>query len=78
MTDMDCNEVLHRLWIYIDGEADLTISNDLEIHIKECLHCRQHADFEVKLRRLIQSKCRGERAPQQLRAALARLLSDLP
>ena len=77
MSDMDCNEVLHRLWIYIDGEADLTISQDLEIHIKECLHCRQHADFEVKLRQLIQSKCRGERAPQQLRAALARLLSDL-
>jgi mycothiol system anti-sigma-R factor len=74
MSEMDCNEVLERLWAYLDGEADATICVDLQIHIEECLHCRQQADFEVRLRRLIQSKCRGERAPQTLRAQLARML----
>ena len=78
MSGVDCNEVLQRLYTYLDGEADETICDDLEVHIQQCLHCRQHADFEVKLRKLIQSKCRGERAPQQLRADLARLLSSLP
>jgi anti-sigma factor (TIGR02949 family) len=78
MSGVDCNEVLQRLWIYLDGEADETVCHDLEIHIQKCLHCQHHADFEVKLRQLVQSKCRGERAPQQLRAHLARLLSDLP
>jgi anti-sigma factor (TIGR02949 family) len=74
MSDVDCNVVLERLWAYLDGETDEPLCHDLEVHIEKCLHCRQHADFEVRLRRLIQAKCRGERAPRTLRVQLARIL----
>jgi len=74
MSQPDCNDVLERLWVYLDGEADEGVCQDLQTHIELCLRCRHHADFEVRLRQVIQSKCRGERAPQQLRENLARLL----
>ncbi|MDR7486788.1 MAG: mycothiol system anti-sigma-R factor [Armatimonadota bacterium] len=78
MGEMDCDEVLERLWAYLDGEDDETSHVDLRIHIERCLHCRDHADFEARLRQIIQAKCRGERAPDYLRANLIRLLGWTP
>lgn len=75
MSEVDCNAVLKRLWAFLDGEADEASCRELEAHIEACLHCRNHADFERRLRAVIQVKCRGERAPLALRAALDRLLS---
>jgi anti-sigma factor (TIGR02949 family) len=75
MKAIDCNEVLERLWAYLDGEAAEAECQDLEDHIARCLGCRHHADFEVRLRQAIQSKCLTERAPQKLREDLYRLLS---
>lgn len=75
MSDVDCNAVLKRLWAFLDGEADEASSSELEAHIEACLHCSNHADFERRLRAVIQVKCRGERAPLALRAAIVRILS---
>ncbi len=76
MSEIDCNVVLERLWAFLDGEADEASSRELEAHIEACLHCREHADFERRLRAIIKAKCSGERAPLALRAALDRLLGD--
>ncbi|MBM3470569.1 MAG: mycothiol system anti-sigma-R factor [Armatimonadetes bacterium] len=75
MSEVDCNVVLERLWAFLDGETDEASCRELEAHIEACLHCRNHADFERRLRAVIQAKCRDERAPLALRAALDRLLS---
>jgi mycothiol system anti-sigma-R factor len=75
MKSLDCNEVLERLWAFLDGEADETQRQELQDHIARCLGCRHQADFEVRLRQVIQSKCCTERAPQKLREDLHRLLS---
>jgi anti-sigma factor (TIGR02949 family) len=76
MTDVDCNALLDRLWAYLDGEVDEVEYRHLEAHIAHCLGCKHHADFEVRLRQIIQAKCRGERAPTRLREELRRLLSN--
>ncbi|MDI6771466.1 MAG: mycothiol system anti-sigma-R factor [bacterium] len=75
MSEVDCNVVLERLWVFLDGEADEALYRELEAHIEACLHCRNHVDFERRLRAVIQVKCKGEQAPLALRAALDRLLS---
>jgi anti-sigma factor (TIGR02949 family) len=76
MTEIDCNEVLERLWAYLDGEADEASCRDLEQHITLCLGCRHQIDFELRLRQIIQVKCRTERAPDKLREDLQRLLGN--
>lgn len=75
MKNLDCNEVLERLWAFLDGEADEAQREELQDHIARCLGCRHQADFEVRLRQVIQAKCRTDRAPQKLREDLHRLLS---
>lgn len=78
MTELDCNQVLERLWVYLDGEVDETLGAELQLHIERCLRCRHQADFERRLREVLQAKCRGERAPQWLRAQVFRLLGGNP
>ena len=78
MKSLDCNEVLERLWAFLDGEADEAQCQELQDHIARCLGCRHQADFEVRLRQVIQSKCSTDRAPQKLREDLRRLLSKSP
>lgn len=75
MSEIDCSQLLERLWAYLDGEADEALCSDLQIHLEHCLPCRGHADFERRLRVIIQYKCRGERAPEPLRVELVRLIS---
>ncbi|MBI3998813.1 MAG: mycothiol system anti-sigma-R factor [Armatimonadetes bacterium] len=77
MSEIDCTRLVELLWAYLDGEADETLCQDLQVHMAECLPCRQHAEFERRLREVIQYKCRGERAPEPLRLELVRLLSGL-
>jgi mycothiol system anti-sigma-R factor len=74
MSATDCAQLMDRLWAYLDGETDEQLCADLQAHLAKCLPCRQHAEFEVKLRQVIQAKCRGERAPDHLRASLARIV----
>jgi mycothiol system anti-sigma-R factor len=74
MSDDDCRQLVIRIWQYLDGEADEQLCTDLQAHLAKCPPCQQHAEFEVKLRQVIQLKCRGERAPEHLRASLARIV----
>jgi mycothiol system anti-sigma-R factor len=74
MSDDDCRQLITRIWQYLDGEADEQLCTDLRSHLSKCLPCKQHAEFEMKLRQVIQVKCRGERAPEHLRASLARIV----
>ena len=74
MSDIDCGQLLDRLWAYLDGEADEALCSDFQAHLEACLPCAQHAEFERRLREVIQMKCRGERAPQTLRLELVHLL----
>jgi mycothiol system anti-sigma-R factor len=78
MGEVDCRELLDRLWAYLDGEADEAICHDLRAHFAKCLPCAQHAEFERRLRDVIQMKCRGERAPDTLRLELVRLIDLTP
>jgi mycothiol system anti-sigma-R factor len=74
MSHVDCEQLLKRLWAHLDGEADAALDADLKAHLAECLPCRQHVEFEAKLRQVIQAKCRCERAPAHLRQSVARIL----
>ena len=75
MNRFDCDDLLERLWAYMDGEADDEARRHLIEHIERCLPCRQHAEFERRLREIIQYKCRGERAPDVLRVELMSLIT---
>jgi mycothiol system anti-sigma-R factor len=73
--DGDCQEVIHTLYHFLDGE--LTVERRLEIqhHLDDCSPCLEAFDFEAELRILIARSCRDQ-VPKELRQRIAEALFE--
>lgn len=52
-----CDEVVHRVYAFLDGEMNLDDVLVFKDHLKVCLPCQAYVKFEEKLIQLIKSKC---------------------
>lgn len=66
----DCDDALHELYVFLDGELTAEKRRQIARHIDECGPCLEVFDFEVELRRVVQRKCQ-ERVPDALKARIA-------
>jgi mycothiol system anti-sigma-R factor len=69
----DCDDAVHRLYHYLDGELDDARRADIARHLDECMPCLEAFDFEAELRQVIAMKCR-EQVPEGLRDRIARAI----
>lgn len=69
----DCEEALHELWQYLDGELTDDKRQAIKTHLDECPPCVDAQDFEAELRRVIAQKCRDE-VPESLRIRIAQAI----
>lgn len=46
---VDCEAVVRALWDYLDGELPEARLAEIGAHLRECLRCRTHAEFEARL-----------------------------
>lgn len=51
----DCEEVLARLWQYIDCESDPETCQQLERHLHDCSPCRGAFEFDRSLKLRVRS-----------------------
>jgi mycothiol system anti-sigma-R factor len=70
---MDCEQAIHRVYEYLDGELTVWRRRAIARHLDECPPCADAVVFEVELRQVIVSKCREE-VPAELRDRIARAL----
>ncbi|MCZ7535366.1 MAG: mycothiol system anti-sigma-R factor [Acidimicrobiia bacterium] len=70
---MDCDQAIHRVYEYLDGELTVWRRRAIARHLDECPPCAQGFTFEVELRQVIVSKCREE-VPLDLRRRIAEAL----
>ena len=56
MSPMDCDDALHRVYEYLDGEMTVWRRRAITRHLDECPPCAQGFVFEVELRRISTSK----------------------
>jgi mycothiol system anti-sigma-R factor len=74
MSDSDCNDALHELYEFLDGELTEDRRAAIQHHLDSCQPCAEPYDFEAELRTVIRKKC-AEKVPDTLvakvRAALA-------
>jgi len=70
---MDCDDALHRVYEYLDGEMTVWRRRAIAKHLDECPPCADGFVFEVELRRIVVSKCR-EQVPSSLRRKIAETL----
>jgi mycothiol system anti-sigma-R factor len=69
----DCNDALHQLYTYLDGELTADRRSVIQHHLDHCQPCAEPYDFEAELRMVIRRKCQ-EQVPESLRAKVRKAL----
>lgn len=70
---LSCEEVLHHIFAYLDGELDAATGEDIERHLEACRGCFSRAEFERRLRsRLAESAATS--APEKLKKRIRTLI----
>jgi mycothiol system anti-sigma-R factor len=67
---IDCQETVHRLYHFLDGELTEERRVEIRHHLDECSPCLAAFDFEAELRQVIASRCK-DRVPDHLRERIA-------
>jgi mycothiol system anti-sigma-R factor len=73
--EVDCNETLHRLYTYLDGELTEERRTEIKRHLDECPPCFDAFDFEAELRVVIAQRCK-DRVPDSLLERVQRALDE--
>jgi mycothiol system anti-sigma-R factor len=68
--ETDCAEVLAEVWLFLDHECDDARRRLLERHLDECRPCLAEYGLDEKLKKLLATKCAGDRAPDGLKDRL--------
>jgi anti-sigma factor (TIGR02949 family) len=65
--DIDCMEVLDRLYEYIDGELTPARAAEVQRHLDACGPCFRLSGFESAYVRFLEARTRAQHAPAELR-----------
>jgi anti-sigma factor (TIGR02949 family) len=68
--EADCAEVIAEVWTLLDGECTQETRHKLRQHLEECPECLRHYGLEERVKALIATKCRSEKAPEGFRERL--------
>ena len=66
----ECAAVIAEVWTLLDGECTPESRDQLRRHLEACPGCFKHYGLEERIKALIATKCRGEKAPEGLRERL--------
>jgi mycothiol system anti-sigma-R factor len=67
---VECAAVIAEVWTLLDGECTAETRDKLRHHLEACPDCLRHYGLEERIKRLIASKCGGDKAPERLRQRL--------
>ena len=71
---LNCEEVLKKLFDYIDFELDSDDAQLLEMHLRDCRHCFDRVEFE----RLLKNRMRNlqkEKSSQSLQERIEKIIN---
>ncbi len=71
---VDCQEAVHTLYHFLDGELTPERKANIQRHLEECSPCLDAFDFEAELKLLVARKCRDQ-VPEQLRIRIAAIIA---
>ena len=75
MADGNCDDALHELYGYLDGELTPERRTNIQRHLDDCPPCYEAFDFEAELRIVIARKC-TEKVPESLKQRIFDALAD--
>ncbi len=66
--ETDCNDVLDRVYDYLDGELDEEWCKDIQQHLDECAPCLEQFGLDKVVKQLVARHCGCDPVPEDLRA----------
>jgi len=70
----ECEQVLHRVYEFLDHELDEASGDTIRQHLADCEPCMDYFDVEQAVKSLVNRCCGNDLAPDYLRAkVLSRL-----
>ena len=75
--NIDCDDVLKDLYLYLDDESDDTLRNRIRQHLDACAPCLKQYGLEQDVRSLIARCCGGDRAPESLHTRIRVRISEV-
>lgn len=76
MTTGDCNETLHEIYHFLDGEVTDEQRAHIRRHLEDCPPCFEAFDFEAEIKAFVANRCR-EVSPEALRAKIAEAIGHV-
>ena len=62
----DCRKVLEQVELYLDGELDPSLRDQVRQHLEACGPCTDHSDFQQHLKELLRARCACDQVPDDL------------
>ncbi|WP_152360595.1 mycothiol system anti-sigma-R factor [Microlunatus speluncae] len=75
--DHDCQQVLARVYEFLDHELDDASGDAIRSHLAACEPCLDRFDVEQAMKSLVSRCCGNDKAPDQLRDKVLRRISEL-
>ena len=72
---MNCDEAVHQLYHYLDGELTDERRSKIAEHLNYCGPCGGAVEFEAELRVVIASRCK-DRVPEALIQRIAKAIDE--
>jgi mycothiol system anti-sigma-R factor len=74
--EIDCQEAVHTLYHFLDGELTEGKRQEIQQHLDDCLPCLEVFDFEADLRAVISRKCRDQ-VPEHVRIRILQAIEGI-
>ncbi|WP_131737679.1 mycothiol system anti-sigma-R factor [Actinomadura roseirufa] len=72
-----CDEVLARVYTYLDGELDQGGCGEVREHLDECGPCLREYGLEEAVKKLVGKCCSREHAPEDLRGKVLGRIEEI-
>lgn len=63
---MTCEELIKKLYLYLDGELPPEEEVEVENHLAECITCLRLYGLELQFKKMIRSRLQTEEVPVEL------------
>jgi mycothiol system anti-sigma-R factor len=73
----DCSEVIERVYLYLDGEADDHDCARIREHLDECSPCLAQYGLEQEVKALVARSCGSDDVPEDLRGRVMARLTEV-
>lgn len=77
MSHGNCDDALHQLYHFLDGELTPERRADIQQHLEDCPPCYEAFDFEAEIRDFVAKKC-CDKVPESLKAKIADAIGQNP